>query len=139
MCVQGCTVWGMGPEVGGTGMKARTWGTAVCYNNAKRKEHQMNKRMTANAAELSEARRRASLSRRNRRGGRPKGWSRDATRPPSTIGIDPLDAEILRHYAALRGVTLRRVMHTLAAALVYGADIPARESLAPQGWRYADC
>ncbi len=99
----------------------------------------MNKRMTANAAELSEARRRASLSRRNRRGGRPKGWSKDATRPPSTVGVDPVDAEILRRYAALRGVTLRRVMHTLAAALVYGANIPARESLAPQGWRYADC
>ena len=99
----------------------------------------MDKRMTANAAELSEVRRRASLSRRNRRGGRPKGWSRDATRPPSTIGIDPLDAAVLRNYAALRGVTLRRVMHTLAAALVYGADIPARESLAPQGWQYAGC
>ena len=100
----------------------------------------MNKRTTANAAELSEARRRASLSRRNRRGGRPKGWRKDANFPPSTLGVDPLDAEILRRYAALRGVTLRRAVHTLAAALVYGAaDIPARAELAPQGWRYADC
>lgn len=99
----------------------------------------MNKRTTVNAAELSEARRRASLSRRNRRGGRPKGWRKDAIRPPSTIGVDPLDAEILRRYAALRGVTLRRVLHTLAAALVFGADIPARAELAPQGWQYADC
>ena len=98
----------------------------------------MDKRTTANATELSEARRRASLSRRSRRGGRPKGWHKDASRPPSTIGVDPLDAEILRRYAALRGVTLRRVLHTLAAALVYGADIPARETLAPQGWQYAN-
>ena len=99
----------------------------------------MNKRKTANASELSEARRRASLSRMNRRGGRPREWRKDAARPPSTLGVDPKDAEILRRYAALRGITLRRVLHTLAAALVYGANIPARESLAPQGWQYADC
>ena len=34
----------------------------------------MHNRKTANAAELSEARRRASMSRKHRRGGRPKGW-----------------------------------------------------------------
>ena len=28
VCVQGSAVWGMGAEVGGTGMKARAWGTA---------------------------------------------------------------------------------------------------------------
>ena len=96
----------------------------------------MHERKTANAAELSEARRRASLSRKNRRGGRPKGWSKGAARPPSTIGVDPLDAAVLRNYATLRGFTLRRVLHILSAALVFGAEIPKRESLAPEGWHY---
>ena len=95
-------------------------------------------RKTTSEAELSEARRRASLSRKHKRGGRPKGWTKGVSRPPSTIGIDPLDAAVLRNYAALRGFTLRRVIHVLSAALVLGADIPARESLAPDGWQYAD-
>lgn len=96
----------------------------------------MYRRRTQTDAELSEARRRASLSRKNMRGGRPKGWSKVAARPPSTIGIDPLDAAVLRNYAALRGFTLRRVLHTLSAALVFGAEIPKRENLAPEGWQY---
>lgn len=96
----------------------------------------MHNRKTANAAELSEARRRASMSRKHRRGGRPKGWVKTSSRPPSTIGIDPLDAAILRNYAALRGFTLRRVLHMLSAALVLGAEVPKHESLAPDGWTY---
>ena len=93
-------------------------------------------RKTANAAELSEARRRASMSRKHRRGGRPKGWAKVAARPPSTIGMDPLDAAVLRNYSAMRGITLRRVMHMLSAALVLGATIPKREVLAPEDWMY---
>ena len=97
-----------------------------------------NRRKTANAAELSEARRRASLSRKHRRGGRPKGWGKAAVRPPSTIGIDPLDAAVIRSYAKTRGFSLRQTMHLFAASLVLGTGkpIPARANLAPEGWKF---
>ncbi len=112
----------------------------ACYNTINKitgKENRaMRHRKTANAAELSEARRRAALSRKNFSGGRPTGWARVAARPPSTIELDPLDAAVLRNYAALRGITLRRVMHLLSAALVLGAEMPKRENLAPDGWAY---
>ena len=93
-------------------------------------------RKTSTPAELSAARRRASLSRKNRRGGRPKGWKRDSVRPPQTIGVDPLDAAILKTYATERGCSIRRAVHFLAAALVHGAQVPSRAYLAPEGWKF---
>lgn len=93
-------------------------------------------RKTHTVGELSEARRRASLSRKHFRGGRPRGWAKDPSRPPSTIGVDPLDAEILRRFGRLKGFPLRRVVHTLCAALVLGSEIRPRPELAPEAWTY---
>ena len=114
----------------------------MCYNaytnSPNGKEHKMYHRQTTTAAELSAARRRASLSRKNRRGGRPKGFCKVAARPPSTIGIDPLDAAVLRNYASMRGFTLRQTLHLFAGLLVLGTEnpIPARANLAPEGWEF---
>ena len=95
----------------------------------------MYRRKTANGHELSEARRRAAFTRKNRRGGRPKGWCKypDAS-PPQTVAVDPLDLVVFRKYGALRGMTLKGVLHLLAAALVLGSNIPARAELKPDGW-----
>ncbi len=95
-------------------------------------------RKTANAAELSEARRRASLSRKNRRGGRPRGWRKfPGSLPPKTIALDPLDVSVFKNYAAMRGTSLKESMHILAAALVMGAEVPKRPGLAPANWSLA--
>ena len=108
-------------------------------NYQKQEEKVMEERIKSANADLSEIRRQASQSRKVHRGGRPKGYRRDNIRPPSTIGVDPLDAAVLRNYAAMRGFTIRRVLHLLSAALVLGADkIPARPNLAPAGWAFAD-
>ena len=95
-------------------------------------------RKTKTAGELSEARRRASLSRKNRRGGRPKGRGEASACISSTVGIDPRDAAVFRNYAAMRGVTLKQTLHLFAALLVLGTEnpIPARAKLAPDGWSF---
>lgn len=92
-------------------------------------------RKTANAVELSEARRRASLARKCRRGGRPKGWRKTpGALPATTVAVDPLDLAVFRNYATLRGTTTKDALHVLAAALVFGAKVQARKELAPSGW-----
>ena len=94
-------------------------------------------RKTANGYELSEARRQAAFARKNRRGGRPKGWRKDPdASPPQTVAVDPLDLVVLRKYGALRGMTLKGVLHLLAAALVFGSNIPARAELKPDVWKF---
>lgn len=93
-------------------------------------------RKTANAAELSEARRRASLARKSHGGGRPKGWrKRPGALPPKTVALDPLDVEVFRNYAAMRGFSIKDTMHLFAAVLVMGADVPKRPELAPADWK----
>ena len=90
-------------------------------------------RKTANAAELSEARRRASLSRKSHRGGRPKGWRKyPGALPAKTVAVDPGDLEVFRNYASMRGSSVKDAMHILAAALVMGANVPKRAELAPK-------
>jgi len=92
-----------------------------------------------NGQELHEARRRASLSRKHFRGGRPKGWKkRDARALSQTVAVDPLDLGVFKGYAALLKMTVKDVFNVLAACLVLGTreGFPARPQLAPLGWRY---
>lgn len=99
----------------------------------------MYKRKTATAQELSAARRRASLSRKTFRGGRPKGCCKEPGGCRSrTVSIDPKDLLVLRQYADLRGKTIKGVFNLLAAVIVYGTKegFPARPKFAPDGWSY---
>lgn len=91
-----------------------------------------------NGQELHEARRRASLSRKHFRGGRPKGWKRDARALSQTVACDPLDLGVFKGYAALLKMTVKDVFNVFAACLVLGTreGFPARPQLAPLGWRY---
>lgn len=97
----------------------------------------MYRRKTHDAAELSAALSRAAKSRKVFRGGRPKGWRKDATQPPpETISVAALDKAVFRAYARTKNLTLRDVLHKLAAILVMGANVPRRPELAPDGWTY---
>ena len=75
---------------------------------------------------------RASLARKVHRGGRP----RVDDLPEGALKCYGRDAEVFRRYARMRGTTVKSVLNLLARALVKGASIPSRPSLAPSGWRF---
>ena len=90
------------------------------------------RRKTHTAAELSEALRRAALSRKMRRGGRPP---LDDV-PERAASVRGRDYEIFKGLAAKRGTTVKAVLHLFAALVVKGGEISAKPELAPDGWKF---
>ena len=89
-------------------------------------------RKTASAEELSEARRRAALSRKVHRGGRP----RVHKLPSRSIKADALDAAVFAAYAKLKGgMTMTALMHKFAWLLIEGGKSNSYPECAPPGWK----
>ena len=79
----------------------------------------------------SEQARRAALSRRVHRGGRPR--LDDAGE--RSIKLFGRDYAVLKAYSTLRGTSLKQAVNVLCHALIHGGTIPPRPQLAPEGWR----
>jgi len=93
----------------------------------------MYRRKNHTPAELHEALRRASLSRKAFRGGRPP---LDDV-PEHAVAVRGRDFAIFKAYAALRGISVKAALHLLAAVLVKGCNaIEGKPHLAPDGWRF---
>ena len=89
-------------------------------------------RKTANEEELSEARRKAALARKNCRGGRP----RIHKLPSKSIKVDALDAAVFAAYAKLKGgMTMTALMHKFAWLLIEGGKSNSYPECAPPGWK----
>lgn len=88
-------------------------------------------RKTANAEELSAARRRAAQARKSCRGGRP----RIHTLPSKSLKVDALDAAIFAAYGKMKGISVAAVMHRLAWLLVCGGQSEAHTDCHPAGWK----
>jgi len=91
-------------------------------------------RKTKNQQELSEACRRAALSRRTNRGGRPRLPENDV--PSRTIKVAGRDFDILKAFADEGEISLRDAFHKMMAVIVLGGQIKARSGLRPSGWKY---
>lgn len=89
-------------------------------------------RKTASEEELSEARRKAALARKNCRGGRP----RVHKLPSKSIKVDALDAAVFAAYAKSKGLTMTFVMHMVARLMVYGGKSDPHPDFAPEGWAF---
>ena len=89
-------------------------------------------RTTKNAAELSAARSRAAKSRKNRRGGRPAGTSKDPTKravPTRSLTIRDPDYHVFRKYAFKSDIQIAEAMHRLARSLLKN-----HPDLKPENW-----
>ena len=89
-------------------------------------------RKTANATELSEARRRAAFARKVHRGGRKRKPENDL--PAKTVRIAARDYAIFAAYAAEKRLPLKEVMHRVAGMIVYGGQSAKHPSYIPDGW-----
>lgn len=74
-------------------------------------------------AERSELARKAQAARKNRRGGRPKGWTKDPSEKKKpkvmrSLGVYEEDYKIFRRLAECARMTIADTMHAIAAGRV---------------------
>ena len=73
-------------------------------------------------AQRSEQARKASAARKNKRGGRPKGWTKDPSRKAAkqmrSIGVYEEDYKVYRKLADYIGKTMADTMHDIAVKRV---------------------
>lgn len=91
------------------------------------------KRKTRTREELSAACRRAAMSRKNRRGGRPR--AEPSGRPSKSIKVGALDYDTLAKIAVAHGFTIKNVVAQLVGAFVQGTKEPIKPhpQFAPAG------
>ena len=91
----------------------------------------MYKRKTANAAELAEACRRASLKRKHFNGGRPR-------MPENELGSKSLrvrgdDMRVITAFARANSITIAHAIHALCVCLVQGVQMSKHPDFVPKG------
>jgi len=82
------------------------------------------KRKTRTPEELSAACRRAAMSRKHRRGGRPR--TDPSGRPPRSVKVSARNYETLAKCASAHGITIKRVVEQLVGVLVTGTKEPIK-------------